>query len=143
MLRKLLTYAGGSLVATGCSALALALFYGVLHLSPGFSSVLAWLAGAVPNYWLNRAWTWQRRDRPDVRREVVPYVVIVLLTLALSALCTHVADSWLRAHGTSAAARVGLVDVVFVAVFVVMSLLRFVLLDRLFSRLPGQEKVSA
>ena len=59
--RRLSTYTAGSVIAAGCSEVALVVCYGLLDLAPAVSSTIAWVAGAVPNYWLNRSWTWQRR----------------------------------------------------------------------------------
>src|SRR4051794_8101781 len=133
MLRKLSTYFAGSVVAAGCSELTLLLCYAVLHLPPTLSAVIAWLFGAVPNYWLNRRWTWQRTGRPDTRRELVPYAVIILGTLALAAVVTKAVDAALSDSDT--ATRTTWVALAFLGVYVVMFLLRYLLLDRLFGRL--------
>ncbi len=130
-----LRYVGGSVVAAGCSEVTLVVLYGLLHVAPGPASCVAWLAGAVPNYWLNRSWAWGRQGRPDLRREVLPYVTIVLTTLALATLLTGAVDRWSRADGTGSTTRVVLVAGTFLAVYVVTFLLRFVLFDRLFTRL--------
>jgi putative flippase GtrA len=135
--RKLSTYVAGSAVAAGCSELTLVVCYGVLHLSPGWSAVLAWLAGAVPNFWLNRSWTWRQRGRPSLRREVVPYVVIILATLLLAILVTRGVDGALSDRGSGL--RTVLVAGSFLGVYVAMFLLRYLLLDRLFGRLDREE----
>src|SRR4051794_21822034 len=132
---KALRYVGGSIVAAACSEATLVVLYGLLHVAPGPASCVAWLAGAVPNYWLNRSWTWRRRGRPDVRREVLPYVAIVLVTLGLATLATAAVDRWSRDGDTGSTARVVLVAGTFLTVYVGMFLLRFVLFDRLFTRL--------
>ena len=135
MLRKLSTYTAGSVVAAGCSELALLLCYAVLHLPPAVAALVGWLCGAVPNYWLNRRWTWRRRGRPDARRELLPYVLIVLGTLAMAMLVTRAVDAGLSDAG--AAARTTWVAAAFLGVYVVMFLLRYLLLDRLFGRLEA------
>ncbi|MBV9832641.1 MAG: GtrA family protein, partial [Marmoricola sp.] len=132
--RKVATYLGGSAVAAVSSEVALLLLYGVLGASTSVASVVAWLAGAIPNYWLNRSWTWQQRGRPSLRREVLPYVTIILVTLLLATLTTEGADAWLRGTDVSQDVRVVLVAAVFLGVYVVMFFLRFFLLDRLFTR---------
>lgn len=124
-------YATGSVVATICSQTAFLLLYGPLHASPTTATVLGWLAGAVPNYWLNRAWTWQRRGRPSVSREVMPYLAIVLTTLLLATIATNVADTVL-AERVSDGVRIGLVSATFLAVYGFVFMLKFLLLDRLF-----------
>jgi putative flippase GtrA len=132
---KLLRYVGGSVVAAGCSELTLVVLYGLLHVPPAWSSCAAWLAGAVPNYWLNRSWTWQQRGRPSLRHEVLPYVTIIGVTLLLASVATAVVDSRVRDGGWSDGVRVGLVAGTFLAVYVGMFVVRFALLDRLFTRL--------
>jgi putative flippase GtrA len=131
--RKVSTYTAGSLVAAGCSELALIVCYAVLHLPAAASAVIAWLCGAVPNYWLNRTWTWRRTGRPHPRRELLPYAVIVLGTLALAAVVTRAVDAALS--DSTAATRTTMVAAAFLGVYVVMFLLRYLLLDRLFGRL--------
>jgi putative flippase GtrA len=130
--RRLSTYTAGSVVAAACSELALLVCYAGLDLAPAVSSTLAWVAGALPNYWLNRRWTWGRRGRPDLRREVVPYVAIILGTLLLAALVTKGVDAWMREVDVSGSVRTVAVAAAFLGVYVVMFALRYLLLDRLF-----------
>ena len=136
--RRLTTYTVGSVIAAGCSELALVLCYGVLDLAPAVSSTIAWLAGAVPNYWLNRSWTWQRTGRPSFRREVAPYVAIILMTLLLAAVVTRGVDGWLRDADVSGATRTVAVAAAFLGVYVIMFAVRYLLLDRLFR--PAEER---
>ena len=136
---KVLRYVGGSVVAAACSELTLVVLYGVLHLPPAVSSCAAWLAGAVPNSWLTRSWTWRRRGRPSLRREVLPYVTVIAVTLLLAAVATAAVDAWVRDGSWSAPVRVGLVAGTFLAVYVGMFALRFALLDRLFTGLAARE----
>ncbi len=138
-LGKVVRYTGASVVATICSEATFVLLYGPAHVSPGWSSVVAWFAGAVPNFWLSRRWAWQRKGGVSLRRELAPYAVIILATLALATVTTSAVDALLRHLGTSASVRVTLAAVAFFAVYVVMFGLRFVLLDRLFRRLTHHE----
>lgn len=133
---KIRRYTGSSVVAAACSEATLLLLYGLLDLSPGWSSSLAWVAGALPNYWLNRSWAWQLRGRPDLLREVLPYAAIVAATLLLAIASTRAVDDALRTAGTAPETRVILVAITFLGVYVAVFLLRFLLLDRLFSRSP-------
>jgi putative flippase GtrA len=140
LLAKLLRYAGGSLVATVSSEAAFVLVYGVLHAPTVWASALGWLAGAIPNYWLNRRWTWRRTERPSFRGEIVPYVAIIGLTLLLATLATGAADAALRGADVSASVRTLLVAGVFLGVYVVVFALRFLMLDRLFTRLEAADE---
>jgi putative flippase GtrA len=136
--RRLTTYTAGSAIAAGCSELALVVCYGLLDLAPAVSSTIAWVAGAVPNYWLNRSWTWQRSGRPSVRREVLPYVAIILVTLLLAAVVTKGVDGWLRDADVSGTTRTVAVAAAFLGVYVIMFVVRYLLLDRLFR--PAEDR---
>jgi putative flippase GtrA len=142
LVQKLLRYLTGSMVATVCSEASFVLLYGVLAVGTTWSSIFAWLAGAVPNFWLNRNWAWQRTGRPSLRREVLPYAVIIVSTLLLATLATHVADVVLYHAGVSHSVRVALVAATFLGTYVAVFALRFVLLERLFTRVPAAESGS-
>jgi putative flippase GtrA len=133
---RLLRYAGGSGVAAVCSEVAFLLLYGPLGASPGLASVVGWLAGAVPNYWLNRSWTWRRRGRPSLRREVLPYAAIILATVALAVAATSAVHA-LTEGVVTGTWRVVLVNGTFLAVYALVFVLRYVLLDRLFRGLEA------
>ena len=139
LLPKLLRYFTGSVVATVCSEACFVLLYGLMAVGTTSSSIVAWLAGAIPSFWLNRNWAWQRTGRPSLRREVLPYAVIILSTLLLATLATHLADVALHQAGVSHSVRVALVAATFLGTYVVVFALRFVLLERLFGRLLAAE----
>ncbi len=125
-------YAAGSVVATACSEAVFLLLYGVVAATPAVAATVGWLAGAVPNYWLNRSWTWRQRGRPSFKREVLPYVAIILGTLVLAVAATSWVDAALTDDEAATGLRVGLVGATFLAVYAAVFVLRFFLLDRLF-----------
>jgi putative flippase GtrA len=129
---KLFRYAAGSGVATACSEGVFLIVYGPFGGSSTLASVLAWLAGAIPNFWLNRNWAWGRSGRPDLVREVLPYVAIILATLGLAVLATGAADRALQDTSISAEGRTLVVGGTFLLVYVAVFVVRFLLLDRLF-----------
>jgi putative flippase GtrA len=135
MLGKLLRFGTSSLVAVACSETTFLLLYGPSGTSSTVASVCAWLAGAIPNYWINRAWTWRRRGRPSLSRELVPYAAIVFGTLGLAIAATAVGDAVLRDAGVSDATRTGLVGGIYLLVYALMFLVRFFLFDHIFTRL--------
>lgn len=137
LVRRLLRYVAGSGIATVCSEVAFLLLYGPLQASPGVASVVGWLAGAVPNYWLNRSWTWGRRGRPDLVRELLPYVAIILITLGLATVATTAVHRALEGADVSSDVRLVLVGGTFLAVYGVVFVVRYVLLDLLFRRALG------
>lgn len=135
-LGKALRYGAGSIVATVCSEVAFLAMYGLLSTSTTWASIVGWLAGAVPNYVLNRSWAWGLRGRPSLRRELLPYIVIVLVTLVLAVVMTNLADRVVDGLDISDLARTLIVGAVFLGVYAVMFVLRFFLFDRLFTQQP-------
>jgi putative flippase GtrA len=133
LISKVTRYGAGSIVATVCSETTFLVLYGPLDASTTVASSCAWLAGALPNYWLNRAWTWGRRGRPSVTRELVPYIAIILGTLAVAILATSAGAAVLRGTSVSDAGQTVLVAGIYFMVYAVMFVFRFLLFDRLFA----------
>ncbi|HET7432461.1 MAG TPA: GtrA family protein [Nocardioides sp.] len=132
LVRRVFRYGAGSVVATVCSQTTFLLVYGPLGASTTVASTLAWLAGAIPNYWMNRSWTWGRRGRPSLTRELLPYAAIIFGTLGLAILATGVGAALLGHTGVSRTTRTFLVWAIYFLVYVVMFAFRFLLFDRLF-----------
>ncbi len=124
-----LRYAAGSLVATGCSEVVLVAGYGLLGLGPQAAAVVAWVAGAVPNYLLNRRWAWRERDRSPALRELIPYWVITLGTAALAIVATTAADGLVRRAVSDRGERSFLLGLVYLAAYGLVFVIKFVLFD--------------
>lgn len=124
-----LRYAAGSVVATGCSEVVLIAGYGLLDLGPQAASVLAWVAGAVPNYLLNRRWAWQGRSKAPLVREMLPYWVITLGTAALAIAATTAVDGWVRHAVAGRSERSILLGTVYLAAYGFVFVIKFALFD--------------
>jgi putative flippase GtrA len=122
-------YTGASVIAGVISeaVFVVAYWFGAV---PLVASLLAFVAGAVPNYLMNRYWAWRRRGRPDRMREVLPYAMIVVVTALTAILVTTAADRWVRDHVTAHPVQVILVSAAFLATYGTMFILKFVLFDR-------------
>lgn len=132
--RRFSRYTAGSVVAFGTSNLTFLVLYGLGWTSPQVASVLAFAAGIPVNYVLNRRWAWQRRGRPALRAEVLPYGGVVGLSVVAAAVGTWAADRWLQSVGLPRAVEVLLVDATFIAINGGLFLAKYVLLDRLVFR---------
>lgn len=62
-------------VSLGVSELALFVFTELLHLTGGISGVSAAAIGALASYLMSR-WAWQRKGRPNVLRETLPFWIV-------------------------------------------------------------------
>ncbi|MDZ7674633.1 MAG: GtrA family protein [Acidimicrobiales bacterium] len=69
-------------VITGQSTLLICLV--VLDLAAVVANLIAVTLGAVPNYLINRAWTFNKRGTHSFTREVLPFWSMALLGLLLS-----------------------------------------------------------
>ena len=87
-------YTLGSVVAVVTSEVAFIACYGSGLLGTTPSSAVAFLAGAVPNYVLNRSWAFGQRGKVNVGREVVLYTFVSLASFGAAAIGTKWASHW-------------------------------------------------
>ncbi|MBB5155816.1 GtrA family protein [Saccharopolyspora phatthalungensis] len=132
-------FAAASVVATGISQVVFLLSYS-LGATPVVATVSAWLAGAIPNFVLNRR-SWGGGGRTALRGEILRYGAISVGTALLAALATHNAETLAQAlfPGTRTA-QVAVVWGAFVGTYAVMFVVKFFLIDRLvFTARPRQQ----
>ena len=122
---RITRYALGSVVALVTSVVVFALLY-VLGVGTTVDSVAAFVAGAVPNWILNRRWAWRIQGRVAFGREIVGYVVVSLLALVLSSLATGLTNHLVRSIPAHHGIRVILVTGSYVFVQVVLFAAKFV-----------------
>ena len=91
LLLKLWRYGAGSIVAFVTSIFVLYACFSWLALGATTSAVVAFFAGAIPNWLLNRRWAWQQRGRDGVGRETSLYVAVSLVSLVASTVVTKFA----------------------------------------------------
>jgi putative flippase GtrA len=118
-------------VAAAISEAVFVLVYGPAGAGPRVAAVVAFFAGAIPNWGLNRRWTWQRRGRPGVKRELLPYAAVVISTALAATALTGLADGWVRSLEVSRSIQVGLVAIAFLLPYGAVFLLKFLLFERL------------
>ena len=121
-------FAGVAIAALATSEVALTICNGLFHMTATPSAIIAWFSGAVVSYVLSR-WAWERKGKPDVLRETVPFWVISALVIVILTLATkfgyHLA-SWLGLP-PNGLKHVLLVDFVYLVANFVTFLLRFVI----------------
>ena len=121
---RITRYTLGSIVAAATSALVFAILY-VMGVGTTACSIVAFIAGAIPNWILNRRWAWRVQGRVAFGREIVAYVIVSALTLVITSETT----AWTQRHVQSIPAhhgiRVLLVTASYLAVFAVLFVARF------------------
>jgi putative flippase GtrA len=116
-------YTIGSAVAFATSAVVFPVLY-VLGASTTACSISAFVAGAIPNWVLNRRWAWTLRGRVAIGREIVAYATISAVQLLVTSLTTAWAQVQVQSipqHGV----RVAIVTAAYLVVFAVMFFAKF------------------
>jgi putative flippase GtrA len=127
---KMTRYAIGSVVALATSVVVFAIM-DWLGIHTAIDSAAAFIAGAIPNWVLNRKWAWKMTDRADFMREIVAYIVISLVVWGASSWVTGLTQHWVDnnvSKGTGL--RVILVTASYVAVQAVFFVVKFVIYDK-------------
>lgn len=123
---KLVRYSAASVVGVAANQSALLFSLVVLGLDPVPANVIGVTVGAVPNYLINRAWTFSKSGAHSFTREVLPFWGMGLLGLVISTL----AVAWVDArYGDSplliSATSIGAFGVLWVAKFFVLDKVLF------------------
>jgi len=90
-------FAISSGVAAATSAVVFPVLY-VLGLHTTLCTIIAFFAGAIPNWTLNRRWTWKVEGRVAFGREVLAYMVISVSTLIVLSLVTGWTNNLVKHH---------------------------------------------
>jgi putative flippase GtrA len=127
---KVTRYAIGSIVALVTSVVVFAIL-DWLGVHTAIDSAAAFVAGAVPNWVLNRKWAWKMEDRADFMREIVAYIVISVIVWAASSWATGATQHWVDGHVAAGnGLRVILVTGAYVVVQAIFFVAKFVIYDK-------------
>jgi putative flippase GtrA len=120
-------FVGVAAASLATSEILLSVCNGVFHMTAIPAALVSTFSGSVVSYVLSR-WAWERKGRPDVLRETVPFWVISAMVWVILTLATkfgyHLA-SWMGLH--HGVKHVLVVDLVYLAANVVTFVLRFVI----------------
>jgi putative flippase GtrA len=104
-------FMGVAIASLATSEVTLGVCDGVFHLTATPAAVTSWFTGAVVSYVLSR-WAWERKGKPDVLRETLPFWVIsaiVVVILTLSTKLGYYIAGHMHLHGIKHVAFVGLI----------------------------------
>lgn len=99
--RRLLRFAPAALLALAASQLTYLLCAGVWHTTGRVSGAAGWLAGATVSYGVSR-WAWERRGRPRLLQETVPFLAVSLVVGTVLTESSHIGyqlAAGFRLHG--------------------------------------------
>jgi putative flippase GtrA len=125
---KVTRYAIGSVIALMTSIVVFAVLY-VMGVGTTVCSISAFIAGAVPNWILNRRWAWKVEGQVEFLREIVAYIAISLVVLAASSLATGWTGRQVNSIPAHHGIRVILVTASYVFVQAVLFVVKFVVYE--------------
>jgi putative flippase GtrA len=125
--RTLTRYTVGSVVAMVASEIALLLVFGLHVGGARTASAVAWLAGAIVNYFLNRNWAWNRRGRAHPVKELLPYWATAVAGLLLSMWATHLATTLAPRLSDDHSVTTGLVGIAYLVTYGFLFVAKFLL----------------
>jgi putative flippase GtrA len=82
--KQAIKFAAVSAIAIAISQVTLAVTYGAFKLSGTSAQLAAFVASALPSYYLNRAWVWGKSGKSDFKKEIAPFWGINIAQLLLS-----------------------------------------------------------
>jgi putative flippase GtrA len=137
---RLWRYGAGSVVAFITSTVVLFVCLSWFRWGAITSTVVAFLAGAIPNWILNRRWAWERRGREGVVKETTLYVMVSVVALVASSAADK-ATAVETAGLHNDLAKSVLVTLAYMFSVVVLTGLKYIAYDRLvFVDRPGSRR---
>jgi putative flippase GtrA len=125
-LTKWAKYSAASLSGVVTSTSTLFVLLEVVGMAPVPSNIIAVTIGAIPNYLVNRAWTFNKRGAHSFTREVLPFWGMAFLGLVLSTFAVAwAARRWEDNTLIIMAANVGSFGVLWVARFFILERVLF------------------
>jgi putative flippase GtrA len=137
---KIIRYTMVSAISALTSLVILTIVYGVFRVwtevpSTLFANVLA----GIPSYLLNRQWVWGKSGRSHLWREIVPFWVMSLIGIVFALFTASLAHDFANTHHLHHFVRTVLVVGANVAAFGILWLLKFIILNRLFTVIADAE----
>ncbi len=124
-LRKTVRYASVSVISLFIGQALLITFHRFLHWPGTTANIVSVVLSAAPSYLLNRYWTWNKKGRNDLWREIVPFWSMALLGLVFSTWLVAIADRrWGTTLAVSAASLIAFGSI-WVGKFVVLNSVLF------------------
>ena len=128
--QKALKYMAVSVVTVAVSQIALFSLYAGFHWTAKSANVMACLVGGIPSYYLNRSWTWGKRGRSHLVKELLPFWVLAFLGLAFSTWAADFAESWARDNIDGRLGQAVVINAAVFTAFGVLWVVKFVIFNK-------------
>jgi putative flippase GtrA len=123
--RRLIRFAPAAVLAL-CATQLTYLICQLAHVTAGMAGAIGWLAGAAVSYVVSR-WAWERKGRPDLLRETLPFWLISLCVGGVLTLTSKFAHAEARTLGLHRFEEVVFAQGLYLAANCVTFVIRFVI----------------
>jgi putative flippase GtrA len=124
--RRMARFAPAAVLALAATQVTYFIFASLLHTTGRVTGAAGWLAGVAVSYGLSR-WAWERRGRPRLLRETLPFVGVSLLVGAMLIEASHLGYRLAGALGLHGIRFVAFVQGCYLAANGVTFIMRFLL----------------
>jgi putative flippase GtrA len=119
-------FLAAAIAAVTASQVTLSTCLGPLRWTAGRSALAAWLAGAAVSYLVSR-WAWERKGKPNLLKETIPFWLIAAGTAAVLTLATKAANRYALSARLTHLDQVAFVDTCFFLANLMTFLTRFLI----------------
>lgn len=123
--RRLVRFAPAAVLALCASQLTYFILQ-IAHVTAGIDGAAGWLAGAAVSYVVSR-WAWERRGRPDLLKETLPFWAIALCVGAVLTVTSKLAHYEARVLGLHGAKEIAFAQGLYLAANCVTFVIRFLI----------------
>ncbi len=127
--KTFLKYSAVSVVSVAINLVLLVFAFAVLGWSAAPANIFAVGVSAIPSYYLNRAWAWQKRGRSHFLKEVVPFWALAFLGLVVSTIAVHFVGNQIKQYHK--AVQMVIVAATNIAAFGVLWVVKFIIFNEL------------
>jgi putative flippase GtrA len=124
--KRLLRFAPAAVLALLASQITFFVCTNLLHTTGGISGAAGWLAGAAVSYGVSR-WAWERKGRPNLLKETLPFLGISLVAGAILTETSHFASVIANDHGMHGLERAVFLQGIYLTANCFTFLMRFVI----------------
>jgi putative flippase GtrA len=115
-----------AIAALASSQITLAILVGPLVMTAGKAALIASVVGAMVSYLLSR-WAWERKGRPDLLRETVPFWLVSFTVWGVLSLTSHYAGAFAKHEHMHHLQKIAIVNGAYLAANCVTFVSRFLI----------------
>ena len=123
--RRLVRFAPAAVLAL-CATQLTYLILQIAHVTAGIDGAAGWLAGAAVSYVVSR-WAWERKGRPDLLKETLPFWAISLCVGAILTITSKLAHYEARVLGLHGAKEILFAQGLYLAANCLTFIIRFLI----------------